>query len=92
MELDFNVLWKVAAVVFAAGGLWNELRAIRKDLSRLESKQDKYNHLQERVAKLEDSCANAHKRISEMHYRRRDDGTPRNGLANASISCALART
>ena len=41
MELDFNVLWKVAAVVFAAGGLWNELRAIRKDLSRLESKQDK---------------------------------------------------
>ena len=69
MELDFNVLWKVAAVVFAAGGLWNELRAIRKDLSRLESKQDKYNHLQERVAKLEDSCANAHKRISEMHYR-----------------------
>ena len=58
MELDFNVLWKVA---------------IRKDLSRLESKQDKYNHLQERVAKLEDSCANAHKRISEMHYRRRDD-------------------
>lgn len=73
MELDFNVLWKVAAVVFAAGGLWNELRAIRKDLSRLESKQDKYNHLQERVSKLEDSCANAHKRISEMHYRRRDD-------------------
>lgn len=73
MELDFNVLWKVAAVVFAAGGLWNELRAIRKDLSRLESKQDKYNHLQERVVKLEDSCANAHKRISEMHYRRRDD-------------------
>ena len=73
MELDFNVLWKVSAMVFAAGGLWNELRAIRKDLSRLESKQDKYNHLQERVAKLEDSCANAHKRISEMHYRRRDD-------------------
>ena len=73
MELDFNVLWKVTAVVFAAGGVWNELRAIRKDLSRLESKQDKYNHLQERVAKLEDSCANAHKRISEMHYRRRDD-------------------
>ena len=73
MGVDFHMLWKVAAVVFAAGGLWNELRAIRKDLSRLESKQDKYNHLQERVAKLEDSCANAHKRISEMHYRRRDN-------------------
>ena len=73
MNIDFNVLWKVAAVGFAAGGLWNELRAIRKDLSRLESKQDKYNNLQERVDNLEDSCANAHKRISEMHYRRRDD-------------------
>lgn len=71
--IDIGVAWKIAAIIFAAGGLWNELRAIRKDLSRLESKQDKYNHLQERVAKLEDSCANAHKRISEMHYRRRDD-------------------
>lgn len=69
--LDF--VWKAAALVFGAGAVWGELRAIRKDLSRLESKQDKYNHLQERVAKLEDSCANAHKRISEMHYRRRDD-------------------
>ncbi len=73
MTFDAETVWKIIGIVFAAGGLWNELRAIRKDLSRLESKQDKYNHLQERVAKLEDSCANAHKRISEMHYRRRDD-------------------
>nr|DAW47434.1 MAG TPA: Pilus assembly protein, PilO [Caudoviricetes sp.] len=88
MELDFNVLWKVAAVVFAAGGLWNELRAIRKDLSRLESKQDKYNNLQgrvasledklptlsglpERVARVEDSCASAHHRITEVQNEHR---------------------
>ncbi|OUO56642.1 hypothetical protein [Candidatus Avelusimicrobium gallicola] len=68
----FNAAWKIAALVFAAGGMWSELRAIRKDIARLEAKQDKYNTLQERVARLEDSCANAHKRISELHYNRRD--------------------
>ena len=67
----FNAAWKIAALVFAAGGVWSELRAIRKDIARLEAKQDKYNTLQERVARLEDSCANAHKRISELHYNRR---------------------
>lgn len=68
----FNAAWKIAALVFAAGGMWSELRAIRKDIARLEAKQDKYNTLQERVARVEDSCANAHKRISELHYNRRD--------------------
>lgn len=48
-----ETFWKVAAVVFAAGAFWQELRAIRKDIARLEEKQDKYNHLQERVTKLE---------------------------------------
>lgn len=81
----FELLWKAAAVVFGAGAIWGELRGIRKDISRLETKQDKYNHLQERVTRLEenagpltdlpervavveDSCANAHKRITELHY------------------------
>ena len=68
----FELLWKAAAIVFAAGAVWGELRGIRKDIARLEAKQDKYNHLQERVARLEDSCSNAHKRISELHYNRRD--------------------
>ncbi|WP_428055422.1 hypothetical protein [Candidatus Avelusimicrobium alvi] len=68
--LDF--LWKAAALVFGAGAVWGELRGIRKDIARLEAKQDKYNHLQERVARLEDSCANAHKRISELHYGHRN--------------------
>ena len=48
-----NLLWELAAVIFAAGAVWSELKAIRKDIARLEEKQDKYNHLQERVAKLE---------------------------------------
>lgn len=69
----FNAAWKIAAIVFAAGGMWSELRAIRKDIARLEEKQDKYNTLQERVARLEDSCASAHKRISELHFGRGRD-------------------
>ena len=69
----FDAAWKIAAIVFAAGGVWGELRGIRKDIARLEAKQDKYNHLQERVARLEDSCASAHKRITELHYAHRID-------------------
>lgn len=67
-----EMLWKLAAVVFGAGAVWGELRAVRKDIARLEAKQDKYNHLQERVARLEDSCANAHRRITELHYGTHD--------------------
>ncbi|MGN0016531.1 MAG: hypothetical protein ACI37O_04250 [Candidatus Avelusimicrobium sp.] len=65
----FNLSWwEVITVAALAGMVWNELRAIRKDLARLEAKQDKYNHLQERVARVEDSCASAHHRITEAHY------------------------
>ena len=52
-ELIFSAAWKVIALVFAAGVVWGELKAIRKDIARLEQKQDKYNHLQERVYTLE---------------------------------------
>ncbi|GEM_PF-3009846 len=52
-EVVFSTAWKVLALVFAAGVLWGELKAIRKDIARLEQKQDKYNHLQERVFLLE---------------------------------------
>lgn len=48
-----NLLWELAAVIFAAGAVWSELKQVRKDIARLEEKQDKYNHLQERVARLE---------------------------------------
>ena len=50
---QLDVLWKVALAIFAAGGFWAELKAIRKDIKRLEMKQDKYNTLQERILKQE---------------------------------------
>lgn len=68
----FAMGWKLAAAVFGAGALWSELKAVRKDIARLEAKQDKYNHLQERMARVEDSCASAHHRITELHYGNHD--------------------
>ena len=51
-ELGFT--WKeIIIVVFIAGGIWSQLQAIRKDIRRLEQKQDKYNNLQERTHDLE---------------------------------------
>lgn len=53
MHLDIETAWKIIGVVFACGMLWAELKAIRKDIARLEAKQDKYNNLQERTRVLE---------------------------------------
>ena len=69
----FELLWKAAAIVFAAGSVWGELRGIRKDIARLEIKQDKYNQLQEPLARLEDSWADAHKRNNELQFWRGRD-------------------
>lgn len=61
MQLDAETIWKILGIVFAAGAFWQELRAIRKDIARLEEKQDKYNNLQIRVAKLEARFEEEHK-------------------------------
>ncbi len=41
-------------------------REFKEDIARLETKQDKYNNLQERVAVLENSDKVAHHRIGEV--------------------------
>ena len=51
-ELEFS-LKEIIVAVFIAGGIWAELKAIRRDIKRLEIKQDKYNNLQERTHLLE---------------------------------------
>lgn len=76
----FEVGWKLAAVIFAAGAVWGELRAIRKDIARLEKKQEESNRVKERLARAEveiakaaTSASSAHKRITELHYEHRID-------------------
>ena len=44
-------------------------REFKDDISRLEAKQDKYNHLQERTTRNEESLKSAHKRLSEVEDR-----------------------
>ena len=66
MSLSFDVIWKVLGIVFACGVIYGELKAIRKDIARLEAKQDKYNHLQERMVRAEQSVKSAHKRIDTL--------------------------
>ena len=44
-------------------------REFKDDISRLEAKQDKYNHLQERTIRNEESIKSAHKRLNEVEER-----------------------
>lgn len=56
MMLDtvtLDLLWKIAAVIFGAGVVIGQLRAIRKDIARLEQKQEEANKVKMRMAAAE---------------------------------------
>lgn len=53
MSLDTETIWKILGLVFAAGAFWQELKAIRKDISRLEEKVEKHNSFDRRIVRLE---------------------------------------
>ena len=53
MSLDTETIWKILGIVFAAGAFWQELKAIRKDISRLEEKVEKHNSFDRRIVRLE---------------------------------------
>lgn len=60
----------VAAVGTAAGSLGGILisnRLATYRIGKLEEKVDRHNRVIERVYKLEESAASAHKRIDELH-------------------------
>ena len=52
--------------------LENLQREFKADMARLEAKQDKYNHLQERTTRTEESLKSAHKRLNEVEDRVHD--------------------
>ena len=52
-EVTLDIVWKVSAMVFAAGVVWGQLKAIRKDIARLEKKQDETNNVKLRMAAAE---------------------------------------
>lgn len=53
MTVSIELLLYLLSFAVACGGVLVELKAIRKDIKRLEIKQDKYNNLQERTHDLE---------------------------------------
>ena len=53
MTLDLETVWKILGVVFACGMVWAELKAIRKDIRRLEEKVESHNKYDRRIVALE---------------------------------------
>ncbi len=51
------------------GGMAVSIKFIEEQIKRLEIKQDKHNHLIERMVKVEESLKNAHKRIDEVYWK-----------------------
>ena len=63
---QIDIAWKIAAVLFGAGAFYQELRAIRKDIERLESKVEKHNSFDSRIVRLESALAEREK-LEEVH-------------------------
>lgn len=61
-----EAFFRLAGVIFAFGVFYSELKAIRKDIARLEKKQEKYNNLQERVLRSELKLENYDREIAEI--------------------------
>lgn len=53
MTLSSELFIYLLTFAVACGAVVAELKGIRKDIARLEKKQDKYNNLQERTHDLE---------------------------------------
>lgn len=78
--MEYLPLIMAAASIFLAWGqIKGEIKAlkiavedlrrdVKEDIGRLEKKQDRYNNLQERIARVENSTSYLHKRISELHF------------------------
>ena len=51
---DIGLTWKeVPYLTFMAGFVWFELKAIRRDIARLDKKVEKHNNFDRRIIRLE---------------------------------------
>lgn len=48
-----DTIWKLAGLIFAAGMVWAELKAIRKDIKHLTTKVEEHNKFDRRIVRLE---------------------------------------
>lgn len=56
-----DLIWKIGAIVFIAGTVMAQLKAIRRDIARLEKKQEEANNIKMRMAAAE--------AIQQMHQQ-----------------------
>ena len=66
MTFDMDTLWKILAVVFAAGVVWAKLESIQKDIARLEEKVEKHNSFDRRIVAIETQL-NMREREENVH-------------------------
>lgn len=69
VELGLSIAAQLITIGIFVGKLNTFQKMVEFRLDRLESKQDKYNHLQERMTRAEESVKSAHKRLSEAEER-----------------------
>lgn len=48
-----DTIWKLAGLIFAAGMVWAELKAVRKDIKRLSDRVEQHNTFDRRIVRLE---------------------------------------
>lgn len=69
VELGLSIAAQILTIGIFVGKLNTFQKMVEFRLDRLESKQDKYNHLQERMTRTEESVKSAHKRLNEVEER-----------------------
>lgn len=73
MEISIEFIMLLATQILSAGvfigGLIASIRGIEHQILRLEEKQDRHNHLLERMVAVEQSSKSAHNRLDELKRR-----------------------
>ena len=69
VELGLSIAAQLITIGIFVGKLNTLQKMVEFRLDRLEKKQDRYNHLQERMTRNEESLKSAHKRLNEVEDR-----------------------
>ena len=66
IEVIGSVIMQAVLIGIFVGWIKNSISTIKKEIQRLETKQDKHNALIERMVVVEQKSASAHKRLDEI--------------------------
>ena len=69
VELGLSIAAQLITIGIFVGKLNTFQKMVEFRLDRVEKKQDRHNHLQERMARNEESLKSAHKRLNEVEER-----------------------